>query len=297
MRKLLLVIVVAIIAIALFINVDWRGIDFSFSIPSFANNSAQKDDETAADDGLYIDTVMYAAGHSFGSFSDVNQWYGWYFDTIPVGRDILLIYDSVGPTTLKLSLVTRQITIDLKDPDAAEKLKKFLGPIDGFKRFQKMYEESLDSVVDEKYRMVICKGYFSFSADYADACRESADKINKFVCRLADANENDNPGIPAESALYAGYDQTQYYRPVYTGNVSDMLALSDFTANKTFENWKRGGYVDSIPNSADIAINAHVYNSRFVTFSKYEHERIGFGHGMYTQTFRLCNESYGYSPQ
>lgn len=106
-------------------------------------------DESA--DELWVDTVAYANGHSFGYSGDVTEWGGWYFDTIPVGDDIMLSYDSVGPSSVKLGLVTRELIVDLNDSDSPDKIKQFLNPLAGFRRFQNDYEEVLDSVVDEEY--------------------------------------------------------------------------------------------------------------------------------------------------
>lgn len=125
MKHLLTVIIGTIVFIALFMAVDWKDIDFSLSMPSLAaDTKAEHIDEDESEEyveKLWIDTIMYASGHSFGYVGDVTMWGGWYFDTIPVGEDIMLSYDSVGPTSLKLSLVTRDIIVDLGDPKALDK--------------------------------------------------------------------------------------------------------------------------------------------------------------------------------
>lgn len=153
MRHLLTAIIVSIIAIVLFMAVDWRNIDLSLSLPTFADSSRKKPEEPFQFDDseveLWVDTVAHANGHSFGYSGDVTEWGGWYYDTIPVGDDIMLSYDSVEPTSLKLSLVTREFIVDLNDSDAPEKIKQFLNPLKGFKRFQKDYAVDLDSIVDD----------------------------------------------------------------------------------------------------------------------------------------------------
>lgn len=94
---------------------------------------------------------MYAKDHSFGYSGDVSIWGGWYFDTICVSYDQMLSYDSVGPSTLKPSLVTRNLLVDIGEPDALEKIRNFMMPVDGFRRFRKNYEKCLDSVYDEEF--------------------------------------------------------------------------------------------------------------------------------------------------
>lgn len=291
MRKLPLAIILAIAAIAAFMYVINHDIDLSFSLPSFAETSEDEEFELIEDE-LWIDTIMYAEGHSFGCCGDVTMWGGWYFDTIYVGNDFLLGVDSVGPSTLRLNLVTRNIEVNLADPNCADKIKSFLGPIPGFRRFEKNYEATLDSVEAEEYGTLECQGYFSFQADYADADSENADSLNRFVCRLAATNGTDVEISPL-SAFYAGYNPTQYYNPVYTGDTNDMTALSDFIADKTFENWRRGDNLDIHSNETDIAVRAHICNSKFVTFCKYKYDRIGIGHGMYTETFHTFDFATG----
>jgi len=297
MRHLLTVIIGSIIFIVLFMAIDWREIDLSLSMPSLAADTKVEqigDDETEEYvEKLWIDTIMCASGHSFGYEGDVKMWGGWYYDTIPVGDDIMLSYDSVGSSSLRLSLVTRDIIVDLGDPKALDKIKNFLNPLNGFKRFQENYEEMLGSIVDEEYDTLRCYGYFSFTADYVDTCMSNASKINCFICDLTGISKSETAKVPGLSALYAGFNPVKYYRPVYTGNENNIQVLSDFLANKTFENWRRGGDTGSSSNDAKLEIRSHVTNSNFVTLSKYEYDRIGIGHGMYTETFHTFDLAKG----
>jgi len=294
MRKLLLVIIAAVIAIAVFMNVNWRDFDLSLSIPSFASTSVNDETDSEENDELWTDTIMCAGGHAFGYRGDISMWGGWYFDTIPVGDDRMLCCDSVGPSTLRLSLVTRQLIVDLGSPDAADKIREFLNPIDGFKRFQQEYEVCLDSLEDEEYGTMKCMGLVSIVADYADSDNDNADKLNRFICDLTDVSKNESVNIPALSAFYAGYNPTKYYRPVYTGAADDMSELSDFIANRTFENWKRDDNL-SFFGSMEYAleVRANIIAPEFVTFSKYEYDRVGIGHGMYTETFHTYDLESG----
>lgn len=296
MKHLLTVIICSTILIALFLAADWRSKDFSLSKPAFATETEEENvEEDEADENvtkLWIDTIMHASRHSFGYEGDLTMWGGWYFDTIHVGDDLLLSYDSVGPSSLRLSLVTRDITIDLGDPMALDKIKDFLSPINGFKRFHQEYEEILDTIEDAEYPYT-CTGYYSFTADYADSCTQNAGLINKFLCELSGISKSETAKVPGFSAFYAGFNPRKYYSPVYTGNVHNMRSLSDFLANKAFENWRRGGDTDESSNAGKREIRLHVYNPRFVTYSLYEYERIGIGHGMYTESFHTLDLSKG----
>ena len=80
-----------------------------------------------------------------------------------------MTYDSVGPSTLKLSLVTRDLILDLGDPYAILKIKNFMQPLPGFKLFRKSYEQRLDSVVDEEYGAYNYMGSFTFLAECPDS--------------------------------------------------------------------------------------------------------------------------------
>lgn len=218
---------------------------------------------------------------------------GWYLDTVCVGSDNMLQYDSVGFSKLKLSLVTRTLTVDLGDSYVIEKIKEFMNPIEGFKRFSQSYEECLDSLYYEGYGFDEYMGGFSFEVDYPDSCHENADRINRFICDLTGLSESEKAKIPGLSAFYAGFNPTKYYRPIYTGDASDMQHLSDFLAHKTFENWRRGGNFGMGSNDATLVIRPHIANDRYVTFSKYEYDRQGIGHGMYTETFHTFDLKNG----
>lgn len=290
MRKLLFIIIAAVAAMAILSFTDWN--IFSSSLSLQTTTSASNDEEIADDEyeRLWIDTIMCAGGHSFGYSGDVSMWNGWYFDTIPVGDDRMLTYDSVGPSTLKLSLVTRNLIVDLRDPNAAAKIRAFMQPIKGFLRFQRNYEKCLDTIVFEETTLferdtMEYMGEFTFTVDYPDSCIENREAINRFICNLTGISESEKAKVPGLSAFYAGFNPRKYYRPVYTSNSNDFQCLSDFLAHKIFENWIRGGEFDMGSSAATLAIKPHIANERFVTFSMYEYDRVGTGHGMYTETF------------
>ncbi len=289
MKYLLTVITVSIIALVVYASVEWKGKDLSlpFSQEEKKTNASSFADREDAEfeDELWIDTVMFAKGHAFGYSGDISMWGGWYLDTIFVGDDRLLRYDSLGPSTMKLSLITRELLVDLGDKDVVNKIRKFLNPINGFQRFQQNYEECLDSVTDEEYRTWKYMGEFSFTVDFPDSTVVYADKINRFICELGGISENEHAKVPSLSAFYAGFNPTKNYRPVYTGSANDIKSLSDFLAHKVFENWIRGGEFGIGSSASTLTIKPHMTNDRFITFSKYEYDRIGLGHGMYTETF------------
>lgn len=299
MKHLLTFTIATVIAFIIYASVDWASIDLSLSTSS---DAAKKDttsfiddsEDSEVDNKLWIDTVMYAKGHAFGYSGDISMWGGWYLDTIFVGDDNMLRYDSIGPSTLKLSLITRELIVDLGDKDVVDKIRGFLNPIKGFYRFQQQYEECLDSVTDEESgKTWRCMGEFSFTVDYPDSSMINASKINRFICDLTGISECEKAKVPTLSAFYAGFKPTKNYRPVYTGNASNMQDLSDFLAHKTFENWIRGGEVGERSNAATLAITTHIVNERFVTFGKYEYDRIGTGHGGYTKTFHTFDLNNG----
>lgn len=302
MKHLFTSLIVLVIAFVVYASVDWGSIDLSLSIPSdekteSANQS--NDDKSSSeisdtkDNRLWIDTIMYAKGHAFGFSGDISMWGGWYLDTICVGDDNMLQCDSVGPSQLKLSLVTRELIVDLGNNDVADKIRAFLNPIKGFKRFQKSYEECLDSVSDEEYGTWKYMGEFTFTVDYPDSGMVNAGKINQFICELSGISENEKAKVPGLSAFYAGFNPTKNYRPVYTGNANDMKCLSDFLANKAFENWRRGGEFDMGSSASALSIKPHIITQRYITFGMYEYDRIGTGHGGYTETFHTFDLNNG----
>lgn len=294
MRHLLTIIAGSVLFIAVYMTVYGKGLDFSLSSLSLGD-TADKPSKTyiypvdqiePEDDAeLWIDTIMYAKGHAFGYSGDVSMWGGWYLDTVCVGTDNMLRYDSVGPAMLKLSLVTKELIVDIGDYDVIDRIKDFMNPIDGFMRFSNRYEECLDSLYYEGYGFDEYMGGFSFEVDYADSCLENAEKINRFICDLTGISEIERAKVPGLSAFYAGFKPTKYYRPVYPGNANDMQSLSDFLAHKTFENWKRGGDFGMGSSEATLTVIPRIANKNYVTFSKYEYDRQGIGHGMYTETF------------
>lgn len=304
MKHLFTFVIVSVIAFVVYASVDWGSIDLSLSIPSDENTysgnqssdeiSSSEISETEEDDRLWIDTIMYADGHSFGYCGDVSDWDGWYYDTVRVGDDYMLTYDSIGPSTLRLNLVTRQLTIDLASMDATRQIRNFLGPINGFKRFNKSYTVTLDSVYDEDYGMMRSWGEISFLADYADTCQPNAGKINRFMVDLACNSGNIKMKAPVLTSLYIGYNTTRQSRNKYEGVNNDMAALSEFIKNHTVENWKKEEDLSYIGSAAvNLAVRANIANTRFVTFSVYDYSRIGIGHGGYTQTFHTFDIDRG----
>lgn len=305
MRKLLFVMFGAVAVVATLSLAGWDGGFPDLSLPSLSADSSEKDtvcdvdDEELvdhmSDDYFFIESVMYASGHSFGMRGDITEWGGWYFDSVCVGDDRMLTYDSVGPSKLRLSLVTRDLTVDLGDPDAEAKIKAFMQPPDGFTRFERRYEQCLDSATEEndspmEYRYM---GMFTFVADCPDSTVEGRDKINRFICGLAGISEAEKAKVPAMSAFYAGFNKTKSYRPVYTGNTGDMQGLSDFLAHRASENWKREGEFGVGSSALDVSVRSRVANRRFVTFAKYEYDRVGIGHGMYAETFHTLDLKSG----
>lgn len=286
-------IVIAAIGINVLFCLIYRG-NRSFSCSRLSSNDEFSEDEMLSPDfGMWIDTIMYASGHSFGYGGDLTEWGGWYFDTIFVGDDRLLTYDSVGPASLKLGLITRELIVDLGDADAPEKIKRFMAPIAGFKRFVKSYEECIDSIVDEEYGTMKYMGNYTFEIEYSDSCNVNADKINRFVGFLAGVSENDKAKVPALSAFYAGHNPSKYYTAIYTGDIHDITALSDYLAEQTFRNWKSEGEFGVGSNQQVVVIRPQLVHPEFVTFSKYEYDRQGTGHGMYTETFHTLSLTNG----
>ncbi len=177
MRHLLTIIAGSVLFIAVYMIVYGMGLDFSLS-GLLPGDTADKQSKTyvppadpiepEVDAVLWIDTIMYAKGHAFGYSGDVSMWGGWYLDTVCVGTDNMLQYDSVGPAMLKLSLVTKELIVDIGDSDAIDRIKDFMKPIDGFRRFSKRYEECLDSLYYEGYGFDEYMGGFLFETDYAD---------------------------------------------------------------------------------------------------------------------------------
>lgn len=305
MRKLLFVMFGAVAVVTTLSLAGWDGGFPDLSLPSLSADSSDKDtvgdvaDEELvdymSDDYFYIDTVMYAKGHTFGSRGDITCWRGWYFDSVCVGTDLMLTYDSVGPSKLRLSLVTRDLTVDLGDPDAEAKIKALMQPLDGFTCFERRYEQCLDSATEEdhapmEYRYM---AYFTFVADCPDSAVAGREKINRFICDLTGVSEIEKAKVPALAAFYAGFNRAKSYRPVYSGKEADMQGLSDFLADRAFENWKRDGEFGLGSSALDVCIRSRVANRRFVTFSKYEYDREGTGHGMYTETFHTLDLKSG----
>lgn len=124
MRHLLTAIIISIIASVLFMTIDWRSIDLSLSLPTFAKSS-QEEQETPIQydelaDELWIDTVASTDRHSFGYSGDVTEWDGWYYDTIPVGDESVgrnFLMQSRGKSGYRVALSS----LPRKGPVATEK--------------------------------------------------------------------------------------------------------------------------------------------------------------------------------
>lgn len=302
MRYLLVIIGAVALATGIFMAVDWKRPDLSLAPPAVVDvdsdiQAEDSDSEVSLDleedSGLWLDTVMYAKGHAFSYSGDLTMWGGWYLDTVCVGYDNMLQYDSVGPSKLRLSLVTRELVVDLGDNDVIDKIKGFMDPIVGFRRHKKSYEECLGTV---NYGEVGCFEYmggFTFEVDYPDSCNGDARKINQMICDLTNLSENEKANFSNLSAFYAGHHKTKHYRRAYSGKSDDINGLSDFLAHMVFENWRREGGMGLGSNDAVLAIRPHVSNSQYVTYSKYEYDRAGIGHGMYTETFHTYDLGTG----
>lgn len=243
---------------------------------------------------LWLDTMMYAAGHSFGYNGDMTMWGGWYYDTIPVGDDIMLKCDSVAPATIKLSLITREVTVNLGSPDAPEVIKNFLNPIERFKRIEKVYEVYVDSAMTEELGNVDYNGYISVITDYLDKEDKNSALINKFICNLAYGRVNSKvkgSHYPASYTYYYPALQSEEEHGEIPGNIDK---LADFVIDKTIDKWKRSDCLSPISTpELELAIRAHVDNHNFVTFSKHEYNKEGTGHGMYWQTFHSLDLKNG----
>ena len=85
MRKPLLIIICAIVAIHAFKSVN----DCKFDKSQPQTESTDLFEVALSDcEGLWIDTIICADGHTFGYSGDVSGWDGWYFDTVFLGEII-----------------------------------------------------------------------------------------------------------------------------------------------------------------------------------------------------------------
>lgn len=279
MRKILVISVSLIIAA---IVIEMIYVTASQASPATCDQNSPKSDAKK----LWIDTIMFAMGHSFGYSGDVSDWDGWYYDTVRVGDDPILKTDSVGPSTLRLDLVTRYTIVDLGSKDAAGEIKKFLSPIDGFKRFGKKYSVALDSVYDDDHGWKKCCGRISFVADYADKSKANAEKINRFMVDLVCYSSDAEIKVPALTSLFLGDKRSRQSGKKSDGAVKDMEILSNLIKNTTIDYWRKD---EDLPYegsaSRDLAVRINIVNSSFATFSVYDYERVGSGHGGYIETF------------
>lgn len=291
MRKLLLIIICVIVAISTFMSV--YGHQAGDAQPD-SESYDQSEVEDMDSGEWWIDTVMYAKGHSFGYSGDVSVWGGWYFDTIFVGNNIMLCYDSIGPAIIKLDLITRQTTIDLGSRDAVQRIKRFLGPIEGFRHYQKNEVVCFDSIMDEKYGLIKNIGHFSFAVDYADTCNPDADRLNRFMLELVSNSGNMQVDVPPLTAFFIGYRQPHEPNRSYSRETWNIDSLVNYVLDNTIDSWKRiEDYHYESSMGSGLAVDAHIATSKFATFSVYEYNRVGIGHGMYTETFHTFDMKNG----
>lgn len=231
---------------------------------------------------FYITPVMKAGRHVFGYAGDISRWGGWYLDNTLVGDDYMLRYDSVGPSSLKFDLVTRQVTVDLRSPSSAQKLKRFMRPIDGFKRFHRKQTVCVDSADTEEYGKIRTIGEFSLVADYIDG-NEKSDMINQYVCKLACESGIAKMRVPSLSSLSSSQ------------KVADrMSGLSDYILKKTIRVWQGPDGPTFIGSAAlDIGVRAHIINPVYVTFAVSSYDRAGIGHGGITENFHTLDLNTG----
>lgn len=294
MRNLLILIIVVVITIGVSMVVVRSGLNMSLSTTLQAQtaNNIKAEPEPSFDVlseheepvGPWIDTIMYAKGHAFGYVGDVSMWGGWYFDSICVGDDNMLRYDSIGPSKLKLSLVTKKLIIDMGDPNAIEKIKSFMNPIQGFSRFRKFYKEVLDSVDCKDFGYKQTTGSFTLIVDYPEVSNRNEEKISLFINELTESSE---------CALHIEFSPTNYEKPIRIENMNDLRNMADYLADGIMENWKRTGEYGLGSNEVLLALKLHNINKEYVTFSKYEYLREGTGHGMYIETFHTFNLKSG----
>lgn len=220
-----------------------------------------------------ISADICADGHAFGSKRG-TFWEGWYYDTTYVGDDLMLRGGLVGEDSLMLDRFASRLTIALGDPDAVDKLRSFLSPLPGFRRFYKRYEEGIDSVVDEEYGFVKYVGYYTFTIEYADSSVADRDRINRIIYDMCGVSgENIDPGL---------------------GTAADVERISDLSAENQFDFWKE---YDSDPfmssSAADVSIRPYVVNDRYMTIGIYDFERFGTGHGSSVETFHTIDLNIG----
>lgn len=261
---------------------------------SLSDQSASDGSASLASDQLWIDTIMFADGHSFGYEGDISMWGGWYFDTIYVGNDMLLKTDSIAPATLKLNLYTRDLIVNMGDPTSADKIKRFLSPIDGFKRYTKKFDEALDTIITEDNEKIISTASFDFVLDYA-ADHPKSDMINGFVCKLACESGDTKVDVPPLTSLYIGYNPQNETNKAYKGKAYDMASLCDYISNNAIAEWRTNDDSDYISTALGLAVRANLSCQNFVTFSRFRYDRLGLGHGMYTETFHTLDLNTGKS--
>ena len=88
----LLTVAILFTAIAILASVNRKGINLSSAAIEDAETTPGANSRPAVasihqeekknNDGLWIDTVMFAQGHSFGYSGDISMWGGWYVDTV-----------------------------------------------------------------------------------------------------------------------------------------------------------------------------------------------------------------------
>ena len=219
----------------------------------------------------------------FDSSVDISDWEGWFFDTIYVDNDNMLTCNAVGLDSLKLELVTRDMIVDMRDPDALDKIKGFLAPLSGFKRMDARYDVCIDSIVDEEYGVFECMGSIVLSADFADSCIERSQQINQFVCELMLTSNNNQAKVPPMTALYIGHNTSIPSKQTHNAacNINNLFEL---TSNDILDGWRHEEELDIFGYARTIDVRARVATPQFITFSVFDYDRTGLGHGMYTET-------------
>lgn len=280
MRKLTLICAISALASSLPISCKTAG--SSYGKAEAAVDAISPETETSE----YV-SLMSAKGHDFRYCYNDSLLEGWYYDDTYLGNHDFLRYDSVGPSTLRLSIITKEVTLDLGDPRFVEKARDLMKPLEGFRRFHKNYAECLGTVKDEYGDPFKYMGQFSFVAYYAGSNIANAREINSFMISLMNQSEIDK--------ALGDSDTTRSYGPYNITSDMDMTAIADTMAYDLLEEWRHDFDEDYGIGATGrvLAIRPHVANDRYVTFGKYEHEYSGVAHGMYTQTFHTFDMPTG----
>lgn len=293
MRKLTLICAISALASSLLIACQKSGSSYG-KAEAAVDTIAPETGKEAAVDTIAPETekseyvsFMSAKGHDFRYCYNDSISEGWYYDNIYLGNHDFLRYDSVGPSTLRLSIITKEATIDLGDPRFVEKARDLMKPLEGFRSFQKRYAECLGTVKDEHGDPSNYMGQFSFVAHYAGSKIANARKINSFIVSLMDRSEIDKELVGSNTTRSSG--------PYNITSDRDLTAITDAMAYNLFEHWRHDFDEDYGIGATGkvLAIKPHIANDRYVTFGKYDHDYSGQSHGMYTQTFHTFDIKTG----